>query len=214
MKVTVPLGTQEGNLKCSAVPAPTTRALPGRMHVANQRHTKLRQSSLTALILVIPSSIDTLSDAFGYISNSFDFRPSGGGRGGDRGGATGQAGTAASSLALSGGGYSNLVGSLSTYINANTITIAVVAAVSASVANVVAASSVSNTASLANAFQMVGHAQCKPVCPPHSLAPTKTQLYLDWTALYLEYPPVCFDHSACDIFNQGPVHYCVLLSIL
>jgi hypothetical protein len=190
MKVTISLGTQDGELQCAAPAAASARRslAPGHggggtgggshssggsghgLVVSPGTAAALRQNSLTALILVIPSSIDSLSDAFGSISNAFDFRStfgSGGSGGGGAGGGT--AATAGSTSGPPSSGYKGLVGALSAYINANTITIAVVTAVSASVGNVVAASSVSNTASLTNAFQMVGHAQCemsemRPAC--------------------------------------------------
>jgi hypothetical protein len=160
MKVTVPLGTEEGELQCSNAAATVRRARLGISHTDALGAVALRQNSLSALILVVPSSIDTLSDAFSAVSNTFDFRSlSGGGSGGGGGSGAGQ--SASQSGGSTAGSSTSGSSSLAAFINSNTITIAVVAAVTASVANVVAASTVSNSASLMNAFQIIGHAQCE-----------------------------------------------------
>jgi hypothetical protein len=243
MKVTIPLGTQDGDLQCAApAAAPARRSLaPAAGHAAlppgggrgagggsSSGHNglvasspggtaaALRQNSLTALILVIPSSIDSLSDAFGSISNAVDFRSTFGSGGSGGGGGKGNAAATTGSSSGSESGYAGLVGALSAYINANTITIAVITAVSASVGNVVAASSVSNTASLTNAFQMVGHAQCEmsEMRSPLARAYTRTQCLFcvrsDDTGMKEQHARVCL----CKYVYVLCVYACVYVLIL
>ncbi len=162
MVVTVPLGNQEGALQCSGNAAAARRSLkPGHM----DKSMELRQNSLSALILVVPASIETLSDAFQSVNNNFDFRALLGGS--STSAKTGSQGKPPAPSTGGSGSDKSTASALSGVINANTITIAVVAAVTASVANVVAASTLSNSASLVNAFQIIGHAQCKCIRHAH-----------------------------------------------
>jgi hypothetical protein len=141
-----------------------SRAAGGKISREDDDAVSVRQSVLEALILVTPASIGVLSDPFRNINNN----PTGISLGG---GSSGR-GTGGVNTGLSGTGTSipvtkNMIDRsyrISDVINANSLTAAVVGVVSVAVANTVASSSASTTASMSNAFQMIGHAQCESVC--------------------------------------------------
>jgi hypothetical protein len=178
MKLKIPIGTASGEVQCDggeqrrdlsdAIAAPLLNASgdatwlrSSEGHHGYHQGVSLRQSALEAVILVIPATIDVLSDPFKGVNYAPGRVVKASGAAKSKPRPVGNATITPPPPALS---TQRPLALLSDVINARTLTTVVIATVSLAVGNTVAASAASSSASMSNAFQMIGHAQCEPLC--------------------------------------------------